>query len=140
MSDIVYNKFAYNLATKQISLLVDDIKVALFPSTFTPNALTQNVWADISADECTGVGYTAGGESLASKTVTEVETGAGGVKFDSADVTWSSSTITARYAVLYDDTVATKDLIACYDFVTDKVSSGGDFVLTVNAAGWFLIS
>jgi len=139
MADLIFNRFVTNLATKQISLTGDIIKVALFPVAYVPNHLTQNVWADISAAECTGTGYTTGGAILASKTVTEDESG-GGAVFDCADVTWVNSTITARYAVLYDDTLATKDLIAVYDFVTDKVSSGGDFVLTINASGLFKIA
>lgn len=139
MADVIYNRFSYNLGTKKIDLLNDDIRVALLDNTFVPNARTQNVWADISAKEVSGTGYTTLGAALSGKSYNEDDTN-GGVWFDSSDITWANSTITARYAVLFDNSLPGKDLIAAYDFTTDKISSGGDFVLTVNQNGWFKIS
>ena len=51
------------------------------------------------------------------------------------DVTWASSTITARYATLYNDTHATKGLICQFDFGSDKSSSNGNFTIQFNANG-----
>ena len=89
---------------------------------------------DISYYEVTDTGYTAEGEALASKTLsysTLVTT------FDAADVTWASSSITARYAVLYQDsgTESTSILLAYVDFGEDKVSSSGDFKVIWHANG-----
>jgi hypothetical protein len=56
---------------------------------------------------------------------------------DAADVTWATSTITARYAVIYESTGtdATSALIAYVDFGADVVSSGGNFTITWDVAG-----
>jgi hypothetical protein len=62
------------------------------------------------------------------------------LKFDAADVTWASSSITARYAVVYDDTPATnatKPLLAYFDFTTDRASSNGDFIVRWGTDGIF---
>lgn len=48
----------------------DSIKMALLGSGYTPNLSTQVHWADISSNEISGTGYTAGGQALTSKTLT----------------------------------------------------------------------
>ncbi len=57
--------------------------------------------------------------------------------FDADDVTWSTSTITARGAIVYKSTgTAANDLLICYfDFGADKSSSAGNFTITWNAEG-----
>ncbi len=86
--------------------------------------------------EVSGTGYTAGGAALANKTVTQDNTDNEGV-FDADDVTWSTSTITARGAVLYKDggSAATRYLICYIDFGADKSSEAADFTLQWNAEG-----
>jgi hypothetical protein len=58
--------------------------------------------------------------------------------FDADDSTWASSTITARYAVLYKSgsgVGVTSPLIAYQDFGSDKVSTGGTFAVTWPSQG-----
>jgi hypothetical protein len=57
--------------------------------------------------------------------------------FDAANVTWSASTITARGAVLYQNTGtdSTSPLIGYFDFGSDQSSSSGDFTIAWNAEG-----
>ena len=129
-------KAAFN---KEIDFDSDTIKVALVSSSYTPNQDTHDYWDDVVANEVTGTGYTAGGATLASKSVT-YDGATNTLTFDAADVTWSSSTITARYAVVYDDSGATngqKALLGYYDFTTDRASSNGDFTIRWNTAGMF---
>lgn len=137
--DGFFNRFAYRLGTKQIDLINDDIRIALLTSAYTPDFANHNTWSQVSANEVVGTGYTAGGMALAGKTFTEDE-GNNWVWYDCNDIIWTSSTITARYAILYDNTLAGKDLIMLFDFVTDKISTGGDFQVTINANGLFRIS
>ena len=47
---------------------------------------------------------------------------------DFANTTWSSATITARGAVIYNSTDSDK-AVAVLDFGTDKASSSGDFTI-----------
>lgn len=124
---------------KEIDWGSDTLKVALLTSSYTPNQDTHDYWDDVSANEVTGTGYTAGGATLASVTI-GYTSGTNVTKFDAADVSWAASTITARYAVIYDDTpgtAATKPLIAYVDFGTDQSSSAGTFTLTWSANGIF---
>jgi|SRR6478609_514278 len=132
-------KAAFN---KEIDFDSDTIKVALIGSAYTPNQDSHDYWDDVVANEVTGTGYTAGGAALASKTVT-YDASTNTLKLDAADVTWSSSTITARYAVVYDDSGATngqKALIAYFDFTTDRASSNGDFIVRWGADGIFSVT
>jgi len=137
MANAIYNRFKQGILAGDYDLdnALVDINVALVTSTYTPDIDTHEDFADIT-NEVTGTGYTAGGATLASKTVTKDTVDDEGV-FDAADVTWSSSTITARGAVVYLDTgtAATSLLIAYFDFGADKVSSSGDFTIQWNAEG-----
>lgn len=133
MADIIYNRFVYNKGAKLIDLNNDDIKAALLADTYTPNK-DHNQWADISTHETSGTGYTAGGQSLANKAWTEDDTN-DLAKFDADNPIWTSATITAHYLILYDNTMAGKDLMGCYDFGANKSSSGGDYEVQINANG-----
>ena len=124
------------LWNKEIDYDTDDIRVMLTTSTYVPAQDTHDYYDDVT-NEVTGTGYTANGESLASKTVTYTAATNKHV-LDAADVTWSASTITARIAVIYDRTPATdvtRPLISYQDFESDQSSSGGDFTIQWNASG-----
>jgi len=135
MADVIYNSFKGKIMDGSIDLDTDTIKVALVTSSYTPNQDTHDFFDDVT-NEVSGTGYTAGGATLASKTVTVDTTDNEGV-FDAADVTWSSSTITARGAVIYKSTgVASTSALICYlDFVTNQSSSAADFIISWNAEG-----
>jgi hypothetical protein len=77
------------------------IKLALFSSSMTVDLATHDTFSDISGEIATGNGYTAGGATAASPTITAVTNG---YKFSSNDVTWDASggSIPAwRYGVFY---------------------------------------
>lgn len=131
-----YGNALLKALNKEIDWDTDVIKVALVTSTYSPNQDTHAYFSDVT-NEAAGTGYTAGGATLASKTITY--TGATNIiALDAADVTWVSSTITARYAVIYDDTpatAATKPLLAYVDFGVDQSSTNGNFTITWDANG-----
>lgn len=132
----LFGKVFAALWNKEIDWDTDTIKVMLTTSTYTPDQDAHDYKDDVT-NEVSGTGYSAGGATLASKTATY--TGATN-KFvlDAADVQWASSTITARNAVVYDDspaTAATKPLICYQASDADIVSSGGNFDLAWNASG-----
>jgi len=122
---------------KEIDFDTDTIKVALTTSAYTPDQDAHDYFNDIT-NQVTGTGYTAGGVTLASKTIGYTN-GTNVTKFDAADVSWTSSTITARYAVIYVDTgtASTSALLAYVDFATDQSSSSGTFSIVWDAAGIF---
>jgi hypothetical protein len=120
----------------EIDFNSDTIKVMLCTSGYTPNQDTHAYKTSVTS-EVTGTGYTAGGAVLGTATVT-YDAASNTLKLDGDNAVWSSSTITARYAVVYDDspaTAATKPLIAYVDFGADVSSSAGTFTITWDAAG-----
>lgn len=132
----VYGLAQQSLANKEIDWDTDTIKVMLCTSTYVPNQDTHRYKSDVT-NEVTGTGYTAGGATLTSCTATY--TAATNVlMLDAADASWASSTITARYAVVYDATPATdatRPLICWVDFGADVSSTAATFTITWDAAG-----
>ena len=122
-------------------------KAMLLTSSYTPNAATQSVKADIVANEvANGNGYTTGGVTLTS--VTWTQSGAT-CTFDAADVSWTgaSSGFNARYLVIYaSGTLNTHvDPLVGYmllDSAPADVSFAAGNTVTVvwNAAGIFTLS
>jgi hypothetical protein len=142
MASKMYGSFFGKALNKEVDWDSDTIKVALLSSAYTPNQDAHDYLDDVIASEVTGTGYTAGGATLASKTITY--DGANNVTvLDAADVTWASSTITARYAVVYDDAGATnsqKVLLGYVDFGSDQSSTSGNFTVTWDSTGIFRLT
>jgi hypothetical protein len=137
MASKLYGQFLSQALNKEIDWDTDTIKVALLTNSYTPNQDAHNYLDDVVANEVTGTGYTAGGLTLANKT-NNYDSATNVIILDADDVTWSSSTITARYAVIYDatpSTNSTKPLIGYVDFGSDQSSSNGNFTITWDATG-----
>lgn len=105
----------------------DVIKIALYTSAASLSAAT-TVYA--ATDEVVGTAYVAGGNTLASPAIS-LDGTTGICTF--ADSTWSTATITARGALIYNSS-KTNRAIAVLDFGSDKVSTAGDFVVVMPAA------
>jgi len=105
----------------------DTFKMALFTSSATLGASTTNY---SSTNEVSGTGYTAGGQALDNGSVTLSGTTAY-VDFD--DETWTTATITANGALIYNTQTnggsGTTDAVAVLAFGGDKTSTNGDFVV-----------
>ena len=101
----------------------DTFKIALYTSSATLDATTT---AYSATNETSGTGYTAGGNTL---TVSTTPTSSGTTAYLSfSNTTWSTSTITARGALIYNSTNANK-AVAVLDFGSDKTSTAGDFTI-----------
>lgn len=122
-----------------IDLVNDTIKVALVGTGYTPSA-AHDFWDDVSANESSGGGYTAGGAALASKTWS---LSSNTYTFDAADTSWTiTSALTARYAVIYKDTgnSATSPLIGYVDLDGTFQLASGTLTITWNASGIFTLT
>lgn len=97
-------------------------KIALYTNSASFTAAT-TVYT--TANEVIGTGYTAGGNTLTNVTPTTSGTTA---LTDFADTTWSTSTITARGAMIYNSTNGNRAVVIL-DFGSDKVSTAGDFTI-----------
>ena len=136
VSAFLYDKFAQKQLDGSAPVVwsSDTIKVALLSNAHTPNQATHDFFDDVSANEITGTGYTAGGVTLASKTSAVTSHTAA---LDAADTQWTGSTLTARYAVIYQltGTASTSKLIGLVDFGADVSTTSGTFTITWAAAG-----
>lgn len=133
----VYGKLGANMLGGEtagesvaIDYLSDTIKVALHTSTYTPVQDTHEFFSSATNELAGGSGYTAGGATLASKTVT-YDSATNKVVFDAADVTWTASGGNIgpfRYGVIYKDTGtgSTSPLIAYVDFASDQTITTGN--------------
>lgn len=112
------------------STAADTFKIALYTSAATLDASTT---AYTTSGEVVGTGYTAGGNTL---TISQVPTngGSGTTAFLSfANSSWSTATITARGAMIYNSTQANK-CVAILDFGSDKTSTAGTFTVVFPSA------
>jgi len=100
----------------------DTFKIALYTSSATLGATTT---AYSSSNEVSGTGYTALGNTLTSITPTTSGTTA---YCDFSDTTWSSATVTANGALIYNSSKSNK-AVAVLAFGGDKTSTNGDFTI-----------
>lgn len=141
MASKMFGQMLLKALNKEVDWDTDTIKVMLTTSAYAPNQDTHVYKSDVT-NEVSGTGYTAGGQALASKTIT-YDGATNVIVLDAADTTWANSTITARYAVIYDDAGATdtaKVLLGYVDFGADQSSTNGNFALTWDATGIFRIT
>jgi hypothetical protein len=121
---------------KQMDLLSDTLKMSLHTSSYTPNIDTDEVFADATNELSTASGYTAGGATLGTKSISYNATG-NVTTFTAADIAWTASggTLTFRYAVLWDDTIATDPLIGYIDTGAQSITDGNTFTIVVGVSG-----
>ena len=102
--------------------------LALYTSSATLNASTT---AYSTSNEVSGTNYTAKGASL-----TRVDpTTSGTTAFtDFADLTFSNATVTARGALIFNDSASGDPAVCALDFGGDKTSTAGDFTIQFPAA------
>jgi len=97
-------------------------KIALYTSAASLDATTT---AYSATNEVVGTGYTAGGNTL---TVVAPTTSGTTAYLDFNDTTWSTATITARGALIYQSG-GSNPAVAVLDFGADKTSTAGDFTI-----------
>ena len=105
----------------------DTFKLAMYTNSASFNAATT---AYTTSNEVSGSGYSAGGGTL-----TRVDPSTSGTTAltDFADLTFSTATVTARGALIYNTTTGsgsgTTDTVVVLDFGADKTSTAGDFTI-----------
>ena len=94
-------------------------------------SFTAATTAYTASNEVTGTSYVAKGNTLVNVTPVSTSTTA---FTDFGDSTWSSSTITARGAMIFNDTASGDPSVVILDFGSDKSSSSGDFTIVFPTA------
>ena len=108
-------------------------KIALYTNVAALTAATTAYTA--TGEVAAGGGYTTTGLALTTPASMPSLTGTTAWT-DFNDALWASSTITARGALIYNDTATTPvadAAVVVLDFGTDKVSSAGDFTVVFPA-------
>ena len=137
----IYNNFKEQVLLGELDLsadsAADEIKIMLV----TGYSLVIDGdlgYSDVSGVEESGTGYTAGGEVLAGQAVTQDDAN-DRANFDGTDVTWTGLDVgTPNYAIMYDNTHASKWLIAAWEITT--ASNGGDYTLQWHSNGILLLT
>ena len=112
----------------------DTFNIALYTSSATLDASTT---AYSATNETSGTGYSAGGQALTNVNPTTSGTTA---FTDFADETFTTATITARGALIYNTTPNTTSIsvtnpaVVVLDFGGDKTSTVGDFTIVFPTA------
>lgn len=137
----IYNEFKVAVLEGEIDFSGDStghtIKVILVTG-HTPDIDNHTGYANVSGDEESGAGYSAGGETLISQAVTKDNTNDQAV-LDAADVTWTGLDVgTPSHAIMYDDSHASDCLIAYWQVTT--ASNGGDYTLQWHVNGILLLT
>ena len=102
-------------------------KLALYDNNASVTAATTVYTA---TNEVSGTGYSAGGGTLTNIDPTTSGTTA---FIDFADLTFSTATITARGALIYNSTNGNRT-VCVLDFGSDKTSTAGDFTIVFPTA------
>ena len=143
MAWVQFDSYQEDLFEGNIAHDSDTIKIALIDSTLAPAAATHDFWDDLNTNEVTGTNYTAGGNAVASKTIT---TAANVTTFDAADpAAWAQSAsgfADARYAIMYKDSgvASTSPLMFYHDFGSDQGNVAGELAIVLATAGIATIS
>tara|TARA_A100001391_G_scaffold119067_2_gene80848 strand:+ start:1418 stop:1852 length:435 start_codon:yes stop_codon:yes gene_type:complete len=103
-------------------------KLAMYTNSASFDASTT---AYTTSNEVSGTGYTAGGASLTRVDPTTSSTTA---FTDFADLTFSTATVTARGALIYNDSASGDPTVVVLDFGGDKTSTAGDFTIVFPTA------
>ena len=115
-------------ATHDFTAASNVFKLALYTSSATLDASTT---AYTATNEVSGTGYTAKGAFLTSVNPTSSGTTA---FTDFNDLTFSSASITARGALIYNEAATGDPSVCVLDFGADKTSTSGDFTITFPTA------
>jgi len=121
--------FKKELLEAEHDFTADTFYIALYTSSASMDA---GVTAYTTTNEASGTGYVAGGKALTVATDTPNSEGTTAfVSFN--NISWASSTITARGALIYNSSKSNK-AVAVLDFGSDKSSSSSTFTVTFPAS------
>ena len=139
MASALYNAWKYrqlgDTSISPINHKTDTLKLALVTSSYTPDIDAHDFFDDITNEVAASGSYAAGGATLS--VTTSVDTTDDEGVLDATDITFTTFTGTARYAILYKSTgsAATSPLIAVIDLGQDYTATGGPFALTFSSEG-----
>ena len=136
MAITIVNDFPLQLLKKQHDFDNDTFKCALYTSSAT---LDEDTTVYSASDEIGTAGYTAGGVTIAVSTgYPQLELINGkyhsSVRFDDAVFSLTANTPDVRYALIYNDTNASKFAVVILDYVTAINAASGSITISMPLA------
>ena len=133
ITQAVCNSFKSEVLQEGHQVKTDTLKIALFTSVASLSAGTAAY--STSNEVVSSGGYAPGGGTLTGVTISLGATSAAGGSaiIDFADISFTSTTFSARGALIYNSSNSNK-AIAVLDFGSDKVSTNGTFTISFPAA------
>lgn len=150
----LYNSGKADMMSGAIALSADalagTLRVILLSASYTGDIDAHTRYTSLSAHEVSvtgpvATGYSSGGQAISASVVISADNGNDRCYFDAADNTWTSSTITARYAAIIKQRASgsNKELdnvVGYLDFGSAQASSNGSFTISWNSAGIILLT
>lgn len=140
MTSLIYDSYMDDLVRGNVDMDSDTFYVMLVTSSYTPSKASHTKRSDVTNEVGTsGTNYTTGGKST---TVTPgLDTTNHRLDLTFSNVSWATSTITARACVIYKlnggvlpGTAANDPLVAYVDFGQDVSSTNATFAITFSSA------
>ena len=132
----VFEEFSLDLGSGVHDLSSDTFKIAFIDNTTPPTAADATPrWADYSANEVSGTGYTAGGQAVDNVSYTEAD---GVATFDFDDEVFSQNgagPTDIYWGILYNDTAASDQAVGFIEMGGPVSMVAGDVTCAPNASG-----
>jgi hypothetical protein len=129
MASLVFDNFFDKWARAQIDFDADTFKWLLTTSSYVEDKATHQWRADVTNEVANGNGYATGGNTCTVTITLDTVNHRLDLVFN--QVTWPTSTITARKAVAYKSTgnASTDPIILVNHFASDVSTTNGTFTL-----------
>ena len=143
---LIHNKFKEYMGDGTVDMDGDAFKINLYLSTSNIATLSIDALSTATNQHATANGYTQDTKAIVTPTWVEA---AGTVTFNCDDVVWTANTgsIVARFAAIYDDTVAAPviDPIVCHTLLDTTpadvtATAGNTFTVAMHADGVFTLT
>jgi hypothetical protein len=126
-----YDAAKLKIITGEINITTHSFKMMLATSVYVPNKETDAVYATVLPYEASGAGYTAGGWAL---TTTFTQVGPL-LKLDAVDIIALALDAPWKYAIIYDNTHASKALLCYYNAAVPQTPGGFNYHFAFAAGG-----
>lgn len=124
-------------AARRVDFVTDTIKCSLSTNTYVPDQDAHDFFNDVT-NEITGTGYTAGGATLGTKSVS-YDTATNELRLICADVAWGPGATFGpfRIGTIYKDTgtASTSPILGWITFDSDQSVSNGTFTIDTDPTG-----
>lgn len=132
----IMGKLPSKLFNKEVDFEEDTVKLMLLTSSANPNIDTHIYIDDISEWESSGIGYTAGGNTLTGKSIS-YDSNSNTTTFEADDIVWNNITANFRYGALYSEESGV--ILGYMDFGEDFNINDSAFSFSFNNNDFFYL-